>query len=129
MKHDYLVAMSDKELNDYADVIGIDITGIADHAAKIDEIESRRNRVATVRVCGLELHIPIKVLHDKRLIDKYADGVLTNTKLENFIHDLVGDKQMEAIRERCTDEDGTVDADGYLFVLNAINESSELKNF
>ncbi|MGR1083939.1 hypothetical protein ACUYFE_07925 [Olegusella massiliensis] len=129
MRHDYLVAMSDKELDGYADVMGIDVTGIADHAAKIDKIESTRNRIATVRACGLELHIPIKVLHDKRLIDKYADGALTNTKLENFIYDLVGDKQMEAIRERCTDEDGTVDTDGYLFILNAINESSELKNF
>lgn len=129
MRHTTLTLMSDEQLDAYARLLGFDVGGCGTKAEKIEEIESRRERVATVDVAGLAVTIPMKRLHDKRIIDRYGGVKLTNSGLESFIRDLVGDEQMGAIRDLCTDEDGTVDADGYLMVLNAINRSDELKNF
>lgn len=121
--------MSPEQLDDYAHLLGLDVSGIATVGEKIEEIESRRERVATVDVAGLSLTVPIKRLHDKRLMDKYKGKVVTNSDLECFVADLLGDDQMQAVRELCTDEDGTVDAEGYLLVLGAVNGADELKNF
>lgn len=128
MKHEYLVQMSDKELDAYGSTLGVDVSGIADHAGKVDEIESYRGRSATIRVMGLEITVAMKRLHDKRLMDKYGGKAITNSILEDFVTDLVGEDQMQAIRERCTDEDGIIDADAYITALNLINRADELKN-
>lgn len=128
MKHEYLVQMSDKELDAYGSTLGVDVSGIADHAGKVDEIESYRGRSATVRVMGLEITVAMKRLHDKRLMDEYGGKPLTNSVLEGFVAALVGEDQMQAIRERCTDDDGTIDADAYLTALTLINRADELKN-
>lgn len=128
MKHEYLVQMSDKELDAYGSTLGVDVSGIAEHDAKVDEIETHRGRSATLRIMGLEITVAMKRLHDKRLMDKYAGKPITNNILEEFITDLIGEDQIQAIQERCTDEDGTIDADAYLTALKLINSSDELKN-
>lgn len=129
MKRSTLLRMTPEQLDGYARMLGFDVSGHETVEEKADAIEARRERVATIDVAGLSLTVPMKRLHDKRLIDKYKGGIKTNSDLESFIRDLVGDEQMDAIRVLVTDEDGTVDADGYLLVLNAINTSNELKNF
>lgn len=129
MKRSTLLRMTPEQLDGYARMLGFDVSGHETVEEKADAIEARRERVATIDVAGLSLTVPMKRLHDKRLIDKYKGGIKTNSDLESFIRDLVGDEQMDAIRVLVTDEDGTVDADGYLLVLNAINISNELKNF
>ena len=129
MKRSTLLRMTPEQLDGYARMLGFDVSGHETVEEKADAIEARRERVATIDVAGLSLTVPMKRLHDKRLIDKYKCGIKTNSDLESFIRDLVGDEQMDAIRVLVTDEDGTVDADGYLLVLNAINTSNELKNF
>lgn len=124
-----MMLMTDAQIDAYAGLLGIDVDGCSTKAEKVAKIEERRERVATVDVVGLHISIPIKRIHDKRLMEKYAGKAHTNEELESVIRDMVGDDQMEEIREVCTDEDGTVDADGYLVVLDAINRSDELKNF
>ena len=108
MKRSTLLRMTPEQLDGYARMLGFDVSGHETVEEKADAIEARRERVATIDVAGLSLTVPMKRLHDKSLI---------------------GDEQMDAIRVLVTDEDGTVDADGYLLVLNAINTSNELKNF
>ena len=129
MKHETMMLMTDAQIDAYAGLLGIDVDGCKTKAEKVAKIEERRERVATVDVVGLHISIPIKRIHDKRLMEKYAGKAHTNEELESVIRDMVGDEQMEEIREAGTDEDGTVDADGYLVVLDAINRSDELKNF
>ncbi len=124
-----MMLMSPEQLDDYARLLGFDVSGCASKDEKVEEIESRRERVATIDVAGLSLTVPMKRLHDKRIMDKYKGGVKTNSRLEEFISDLLGEEQMQAVRDLCTDEDGTVDAEGYLMVLSAVNQSDELKNF
>lgn len=129
MKHSTMMLMSPEQLDDYARLLGFDVSGCVSKDEKVEEIESRRERVATIDVAGLSLTVPMKRLHDKRIMDKYKGGVKTNSRLEEFISDLLGEEQMQAVRDLCTDEDGTVDAEGYLMVLSAVNQSDELKNF
>lgn len=129
MKHSVILKLTDEQLSEYAQTLGIDISGIESKDEKVKEIESRRDRKAVINILGLRVTVPMKRLHDKRILDKYAGAVQTNTELESFIRDLIGDKQVDAILKACTDDDGTVDADAYLMALRAINSSDELKNF
>ncbi len=124
-----MMLMSPEQLDGYARMLGFDVSGSKTVAEKVEAIEERRERVATVDVMGLSVTVPMKRLHDKRLMDKYAGGISTNSEMESFIADLVGDEQMRAIRDLVTDDDGTVDADAYALVLGAINTADELKNF
>lgn len=129
MKRSTLLRMTPEQLDGYARMLGLDVSGHETVEEKADAIEARRERVATIDVAGLSLTVPMKRLHDKRLIDKYEDGVKTNSELEDFISDLLGEEQMQSLRDACTDEDGTVDADGYMVLLESINVAEELKNF
>lgn len=129
MKRSTLLRMTPEQLDGYARMLGLDVSGHETVEEKADAIEARRERVATIDVAGLSLTVPMKRLHDKRLIDKYEGGVKTNSELEDFISDLLGEEQMQSLRDACTDEDGTVDADGYMVLLESINVAEELKNF
>lgn len=129
MRHEYLEQMSNAELDAYGSELGVDVSGISEHSAKVDEIEERRGRSATVRVMGMEVTVAMKRLHDKRLMDKYGGKRMTNAMLEEFMRDLLGEEQLAMVRDRCTDEDGTVDSDAYLTALALINQADELKNF
>lgn len=129
MKRSTLLRMTPEQLDGYARMLGFDVSGHETVEEKADAIEARRERVATIDVAGLSLTVPMKRLHDKRLIDKYEGGVKTNSELEDFISDLLGEEQMQSLRDACTDEDGTVDADGYMVLLESINAAEELKNF
>lgn len=129
MKRSTLLRMTPEQLDGYARMLGLDVSGHETVEEKADAIEARRERVATIDVAGLSLTVPMKRLHDKRLIDKYEGGVKTNSELEDFISDLLGEEQMQSLRDACTDEDGTVDADGYMILLESINVAEELKNF
>lgn len=129
MRHETLARMSEVQLDAYADLLGIDTRNIDGVDAKVDEIESRRGRVAEVGVLGITVTIPMKRLHDRRIMDRYSGKAMTNSTLEDFIRDLVGDDQMDAIRDACTDEDGTVDSEALLYAYTCINGADELKNF
>lgn len=129
MNKAYLERMNGSELDDYANVLGIDTTKLKTERAKINLIEKRRERVGTIDVLGVEISIPIKRLHDKKLVERAPKDDATDEEMLLFLQDLLGPEQLEKLEEACTDEDGTVDIDAFSYAVAKIITSSELKNF
>jgi hypothetical protein len=129
MKPEYLKQMSHEELSQYAAIAGISLAGARSVDAKVSAIEEAREHVATVKVLGgLEVEVPIKKLHDKRLTDMLDAGKLTDEKMEELFVGLVGDEQAKAVEERCTEEDGTIDVDAYSLAIAQVLNAKALKN-
>lgn len=124
-----MMSMSERQLDAYALVLGIDVSGLATREEKVALIEERRERVADVDVLGMRVAIPVKRLHDKRLTDKLNGVAVSDEVLVAILEEIVGPDQMALIEERCTDEDGTVDTDAYALAIAEITNSDELKNF
>lgn len=129
MKREILLSLSAGELDEYARALGFDATGAKSAKAKVELIESRRERVAEVEVLGIAVRIPVKRLHDKRITDRLNGGAASDEEFEGLMRDLLGDDQMDAIVEHVTDEDGTVDIDALGLILAKAVRSDELKNF
>ena len=129
MRRDVMMEMSLEELDQYARVLGIDATGRASKAAKVDLIEERRGRVAEVDALGMTISVPVRRLHDKRVSDRLASGPLTDEGTDELFRDLVGEEQHAAVLERCTDEDGVVDVEAYGVAVARVLTSPALKNF
>lgn len=117
------------ELDGYAKALGIDVRAgrTAEEKAKI--ISERRGRVATVTVLGMQLNVPVKRAHDKRVSALLAKDGRTMADVDEAFRIMLGDEQMEAVRLASTDEDGTVDEAALSYAYNAILGSDELKNF
>lgn len=128
MKAEYLSEMSVQELDDYAVVLGIDVTAAKTKAAKIKLISESRERVAEVSVLGTTFAIHIKRLHDKRITDK-VNTCKTDADYEKVAKMVLGDKQYARLVERVTDEDGTIDTDALGLAISTIFRSDKLKNF
>lgn len=128
MRHEVLMGMSKSELDDYAKVIGLDVTAKKTIALKVDAIETRRERVADIEVLGLTLSIPVKRMHDKRVTD-ICSKPLTDELATELLGLLLGDEQEAKLIEAATDEDGTVDVEAMGLAIASITQSEELKNF
>ncbi|MBQ9058521.1 MAG: hypothetical protein IJ125_05005 [Atopobiaceae bacterium] len=130
MKHEYLMEMSESELANYAQACGIDISKAKGHAAKVELIESARERTAELSTIGMKLVIPIKNLHDKRVSDMLsALDISNNADVELAMRAILGDAQFEALVKHCTEDDGYVDIDALGTAIHAVLSSQELKNF
>ena len=130
MKKEYLLAMSESELDLYGRACGIDTTAAKGVKAKAALIAQARERTADIHVMGMTLTVPIKKMRDKTVGDRIEAGALqSNAKIEELMVDLLGAEQWEAIIERCTDEDGTVDIDAFGVIVAEILSSTELKNY
>lgn len=121
--------LSAAELDEYASALGVDTTKLRGQKAKLRLIEERRERVATIPVLGLDLRVPVKRLHDKRLTDRIRKPRHTDEETEEIMRDLLGQEQFDSVVERCTDEDGTVDVDAMALAYVKVLTSGELKNF
>lgn len=129
MKSEYLSTLSLTQLDAYASVIGIDTTKKKTKEEKIQKIQDARGRVATIECFGLDLHVPIKKLHDKRIADKLMAKEQTDENFEDAIKMLLGEEQYQKLVERATDDDGTVDTDAIGYAIAYILNSDALKNF
>lgn len=129
MKREAMMEMSKSELDEYAQVLGIDVTGKKTVAQKVDAIEKRRERVAEIDALGITFAVPIKRMHDKRVTDLAAKRPMTDEDATELLALLIGDDQMAKLAERATDDDGTVDTDAMGFALARILSSDDLKNF
>ena len=129
MRREVLMEMSKSELDEYAKVIGIDVSGKRTVAQKADAIEKRRERTADVEALGLTLAVPLKRLRDKRVADLASKRPMTDADASELLGLLLGNEQMEALAERATDEDGPVDVDALGLAMARILASEELKNF
>lgn len=129
MKREVLMEMSKSELDEYGKVLGVDVSGKRTVAQKADAIEKRRERVAEVEALGLTLSIPVKRMRDKRVTDLASKRPMTDADASELLGLLLGGEQMEALADRATDGDGTVDIDAMGLAMARILASGELKNF
>lgn len=129
MKTEYMLQMSPKEVDDYAKLIGVDVTDLKTKKAKVERIQSARQRTADISVLGMEIHVPIRIFHDKRLSDRLRGQTLDDEGYEQLVADIIGREQSDALVERCTDDDGLVDVDALGVAMTRILYSTELKNF
>lgn len=129
MKREVLMEMSKSELDEYGKVLGVDVSGKRTVAQKADAIEKRRERVAEVEALGLTLSIPVKRMRDKRVTDLASKRPMTDADASELLGLLLGGEQMEALADRATDGDGTVDIDAMGLAMARILASDELKNF
>lgn len=129
MKREVLMEMSKSELDEYGKVLGVDVSGKRTVAQKADAIEKRRERVAEVEALGLTLAIPVKRMRDKRVTDLASKRPMTDADASELLGLLLGGEQMEALADRATDGDGTVDVDAMGLAMARILASDELKNF
>ena len=129
MRREFLMEMTDAEIDEYAGALGVDTTRLRGQKAKLRLIEERRERVATVSALGMELEVPVKRLHDKRLTDRIRKPRHTDEETEQIMREILGQEQFDAVVDRCTDEDGTVDVDAMALVYVKVLTSGELKIF
>lgn len=129
MKHEVLMGMSKNELDEYAKIIGLDVSGKKTVAQKVEAIEKRRERTVEVDVLGLTLTIPIKRMRDKRVTDLVDKRPMSDEDATELLSLIVGDAQMTLLVENVTDEDGTVDVDAMGLAMARILGSDDLKNF
>lgn len=129
MNREYLMRMDDDELEAYASILGVDLGTTKTREARVNLIERRRARVATVEAMGMTFDVPVKRLHDKRVSDLTERRNPTNAEMVELIGAILGEEQVARIEEACTDEDGTVDTDAYGLLISRILTSDELKNF
>ena len=124
-----MMEMSKSELDEYANVIGIDVTGKKTVAQKVASIESARERVADIDVLGMSVAIPIKRMHDKRVSDLVGKKLMSDDDATELMRLMLGDDQMDSLVARATDDDGTVDIDAMGLAIARITSAEELKNF
>lgn len=128
MNREAMAMMSAKELDAYAKVLGIDLRGAKGAKRKAEVIAARRERCAEMTVLGIELEIPIRRAHDKRVSDLLG-GNRTDADMVEALGLLLGEEQFEAIEAACTEEDGVFDVEAFAYAAAAIIGSPELKNF
>lgn len=129
MKREVLLGMSKSELDDYAKMLGIDVTGKKTVEKKVAAIEERRERTADIDVLGLTVTVPIKRMHDKRVTDLASKRSMTDEDATELLALILGEEQLSKVVDRATDEDGTVDVDAMGLAMARILCSEELKNF
>lgn len=129
MNSECMGRMTPKELEAYAKAMGFTTKAAAGAEAKADLIAKRRNRVVEMRVIGVDLSVPIKRAHDKRVSDLLGKRGRTDADVTEAFRLLLGDDQLKAVHDAATDEDGTVDEAAITYAFNAVLENPELKNF
>lgn len=129
MNAKYLERMSAKELDEYAQALGIVSKAAKSKQDKISLIERRREKIATVRALGIDFEIPIKRAHDKRVSELLGKDGRTDAETEEAMRLLLGDEQLEELANACTEDDGTIDVSAMGVAYVRILTSEQLKNF
>lgn len=128
MKRDTMLAMTPQELDAYARRLGLDTSGERTVAEKADAIEGARGRKARIRALGMTVEVPVKAMSDRRVTRLLESGVETDSDMYQLMDALLGAEQVDAIVERATDDDGTIDNHAIGMAFQAILDSPELKN-
>lgn len=128
MKREALESMSAAELDAYAKLLGVSVRGAKGAEQKRRVIESRRGRSARMAVLGVDIEVPIRRAHDKRVSDLLSGGRTDEDMVEAF-RLLVGDEQFAAVEEACTEDDGLVDVEAFAFAVASVLGNGDLKNF
>lgn len=129
MKRETLERMSEIEIEEYGQVLGIELAPCKTLEEKIDMIERRRGRGAIVTILGMDFDIPIKRVSDKRVTDLLSNPRRTDEETYEAMNLLLGDAQTKRLIDACTDEDGTIDSHALGLAFVKIITSDQLKNF
>ncbi len=128
MNREAMERMSAGELDAYARVLGIDLRGAKGSQRKIEVITRRRERCAEIRVLGLDLEVPVRRAHDRR-VNELLSGGRTDADMVEALGLLLGEEQFEALEAACTEEDGVFDVEAFAFAAATVLGSPDLKNF
>ncbi len=128
MRTEYLLQMTPADLDEYARACGIDVSGARGVREKVDVIQGRRERVATIPVLGTTVEVPVKRMHDKAVTDAVAN-IRSDEDMARAMGMLLGEGQWEDLVARCTDDDGAVDNEALGLACATVITSDELKNF
>lgn len=123
-----LETMGEAELDAYAKVLGIDSSKVKGAGRKMGLIKERRSRCAEMTVLGIDIEVPIRMAHDKRVSDLLA-GEHSDAEMLEAVRLLIGDDQLSAIEGACTEDDGVFDMDAFAYAVAAIITNPALKNF
>ena len=129
MRRDVLERMSEKEVDEYGETLGIELAPCVSLEEKVDMICRRRDRSVGVTLLGVEFEIPIKRVRDKRISDLILKPDASDEETYQAMELLLGENQMKRLLYLCTDDDGTVDADALGLAFVKLLYSEELKNF
>ena len=129
MNPEYMARMGAKELEAYAQAMGFSTAAGKDAAAKVEIINGKRERKADMTVLGVDLSVPIKRAHDKRVNDLLNKRGRTDADVMEAFRILLGEDQMAELTKAATDEDGTYDEVAMAFAFNQILSNKQLKNF
>lgn len=129
MKRSALLEMTAAEIDRYARAVGVDTSKLRKKEAKADAIEEARARMADVDVLGMACAVPIKRMRDKRVTDLIQKERMSDAEVVGLMRSILGDEQYEAVAERATDEDGTVDNDALGTAFAQLTGSEKLKNY
>lgn len=124
------MSMSDREIAGYASALGVNLRGCKTLDEKAARIEEARERTAVVEVMGERFTVPIKVMHDKRIVDAIdGAGFKSNDELNDVVLRMLGEVQAKRLTDLVTEDDGYIDVDAWAVALNSIIFSPKLKNF
>lgn len=129
MNKEAMQNMTVRELEDYANSLGFTLKAATDKADKIDLLERKRARAATVSVLGMELSIEVKRFRSSKFADVINDRDRTAAKLCDAFAGLLGEEQYAKLIDACTEDDGEVDEDALAFAFATIIKSDELKKY
>jgi len=129
MRRESMLRMPDEELEAYARLLGTTARAYAGKEDKADHIARRRERAARVEALGVELEVPVKRMHDKRVTDLINGEPRTDERMDEAFALLLGEEQLAELYAAATDEDGTVDVTALSLAYSRILESPELKNW
>lgn len=128
MNREAMRNMSAEELDDYGKLLGIITKAANDAEGKAALIERRRAKVAKVRVLGMDLDIPVKVMQDKRVAECFGDAA-TDESMVQGMELILGAEQWQRVIDAATDEDGTIDMKALALAYKQIIYADELKNY
>ena len=129
MNRDAMARMSEKDIDEYASFLGIQLADASSVDEKIALIERRRERCVSIPAMGCTFSIPIKHAHDKRIIDLMEKDHRSDDETYEVMELLLGSDQMAELLSACTDEDGVIDIDALGIAFVKIITSEQLKNF
>ena len=132
MKLENLKRMSAEELDEYAELLGINVGSFKKATSKADAIERNRKKMVTIKVAGLELEVEAKRIYDKEINDLlalYGNGKATDEDCLKALNILIGDEQMHEVVDACIDDDGMYDTAALAYIFTKVITSKELKKY
>ena len=128
MRKEILEQMTDAELMEYAQAVGVKQTAMTKAKNKAKLIFDRWEKVVNINVYGYDFEVKTKVLKDKRFVDLVTKENATDDEMTEALLILIGEAQLQKLYELCTDEDGTVDIAAIGLAFVRLINSPELKN-